>query len=75
METHVAYVQDRPGHDRRYAMDTAKMEAQLGWRPQHTFETGFTATVKWYTSVQGREWLESLTRATEEVRAGQGRRK
>jgi dTDP-D-glucose 4,6-dehydratase len=56
-------------------MDTAKMEAQLGWRPQHTFETGFTATVKWYTSVQGREWLESLTRATEEVRAGQGRRK
>jgi dTDP-glucose 4,6-dehydratase len=75
LETHVAYVHDRPGHDRRYAMDTSKMESQLSWRPHHTFESGFAATVKWYTSVQGREWLESLKKATDEVRDGQGRRK
>jgi dTDP-glucose 4,6-dehydratase len=75
METHVAHVQDRPGHDRRFAMDTSKIEEQLEWRPQHTFETGFAATVKWYTSVEGRDWLESLRRATEDVSDGQDRRK
>ena len=75
VETHVAYVQDRPGHDKRYAMDTSKMESELAWRPHHTFETGFTSTLRWYMSVEGRTWLESLAKATDEVREGQGRRK
>ena len=44
----VALVKDRPGHDRRYAMDTAKIERELGWRPQESFETGMRKTVDWY---------------------------
>ena len=44
----VARVKDRPGHDRRYAMDTAKIERELGWRPQESFETGMRKTVDWY---------------------------
>jgi dTDP-glucose 4,6-dehydratase len=44
----VALVKDRPGHDRRYAMDTAKIERELGWRPKESFETGMRKTVDWY---------------------------
>ncbi len=44
----VSLVKDRPGHDRRYAMDTAKIERELGWRPQESFETGMRKTVDWY---------------------------
>jgi dTDP-glucose 4,6-dehydratase len=73
-DSHVAFVQDRPGHDRRYAMDTAKIEQELGWKPQHTFETGFRSTVKWYVSDEGQKWLGSLAKATKEVRKGQGKR-
>jgi dTDP-glucose 4,6-dehydratase len=47
VETHVAYVEDRPGHDRRYALDCAKALA-LGWRPQIDFERGLRSTVRWY---------------------------
>ena len=63
----VAFVTDRPGHDRRYAIDARKIEQQLGWTPSETFETGIRKTVQWYldnqswvTNVQSgsyREWL------------------
>jgi dTDP-glucose 4,6-dehydratase len=44
----IAYVKDRPGHDRRYAIDARKIERELGWRPAETFETGIRKTVEWY---------------------------
>ncbi|EOE4739456.1 dTDP-glucose 4,6-dehydratase [Vibrio vulnificus] len=44
----ITYVQDRPGHDRRYAIDSSKMQKELGWTPEETFETGLTKTVQWY---------------------------
>jgi len=45
----IKYVADRPGHDRRYAIDNTKITAMLGWKPRNTFETGIDATIKWYT--------------------------
>ena len=45
---HITHVADRPGHDRRYAIDARKLEAELGWRPAETFETGIRKTVRWY---------------------------
>jgi dTDP-glucose 4,6-dehydratase len=44
----ITYVTDRPGHDQRYAIDTSKLETDLGWRAQETFETGIKRTVRWY---------------------------
>jgi dTDP-glucose 4,6-dehydratase len=44
----ITFVKDRPGHDRRYAIDAAKIERELGWRPAHTFESGIRETVRWY---------------------------
>ncbi len=44
----ITYVKDRPGHDRRYAIDARKIERELGWKPQETFETGIRKTVRWY---------------------------
>jgi len=44
----IAFVQDRPGHDRRYAIDAARIETELGWRAAHTFEDGLRETVRWY---------------------------
>jgi dTDP-glucose 4,6-dehydratase len=44
----ITFVTDRPGHDQRYAIDAAKLEGELGWRAQHTFETGLAVTVQWY---------------------------
>ena len=65
--TQITHVKDRPGHDRRYAIDARKIERELGWRPAETFETGIRKTVAWYLAhpawVQGvqsgtyREWL------------------
>ena len=49
----IAFVKDRPGHDRRYAIDAGKIERELGWRPAHTFETGIRKTVKWYLAQAG----------------------
>jgi dTDP-glucose 4,6-dehydratase len=46
----ISYVTDRPGHDRRYAIDARKLEAELGWKPAETFETGIRKTVQWYLS-------------------------
>lgn len=54
----IIFVQDRPGHDRRYAIDACKLERELGWRPQKTFETGLRETVAWYLG-HG-EWVENI---------------
>ncbi|MEO6594448.1 MAG: dTDP-glucose 4,6-dehydratase [Planctomycetota bacterium] len=54
----IHYVKDRPGHDRRYAMDSSKARALLGWTPKHTFETGLRNTVDWY--VQNKAWWERV---------------
>lgn len=57
--TQIAFVQDRPGHDRRYAIDARKLEKELGWKPQETFETGIRKTVQWYLDNQ--EWVNHVT--------------
>lgn len=54
----ITYVQDRPGHDRRYAIDARKIERELGWKPAETFETGIRKTVQWYLSNQA--WVENV---------------
>jgi dTDP-glucose 4,6-dehydratase len=54
----IAFVADRPGHDRRYAMDAAKLCRELGWRPRETFDTGLRKTVRWYLDNQG--WWEPI---------------
>lgn len=51
-ESLITYVKDRPGHDRRYAIDSSKLQDELGWRPSQTFETGIAATVDWYLDNQ-----------------------
>ena len=56
----IAFVKDRPGHDRRYAIDASKIERELGWRPAHTFETGLRETVRWYLDHQ--DWVAQVTR-------------
>jgi len=57
-ERFITYVTDRPGHDQRYAIDAAKLEMELGWRAQETFETGIKKTVRWY--LEHTEWWEPL---------------
>jgi dTDP-glucose 4,6-dehydratase len=52
------FVADRPGHDRRYAIDATRIRKQLGWRPRHDFETGLARTVRWY--LENREWCEAV---------------
>lgn len=44
----ITFVEDRPGHDRRYAIDATKIETELGWKADENFETGIVKTVKWY---------------------------
>jgi dTDP-glucose 4,6-dehydratase len=55
----ITYVKDRPGHDRRYAIDARKIEREVGWKPQETFETGIRKTVQWYLANQA--WVEGVT--------------
>lgn len=55
----VTYVQDRPGHDRRYAIDARKIRQELGWRPKETFESGIRKTIEWYLANE--EWIEAVT--------------
>ena len=65
----VTFVKDRPGHDRRYAIDASKLERELGWKPRETFESGIRKTVQWYlaneawvrdvTSGAYRQWIET----------------
>jgi dTDP-glucose 4,6-dehydratase len=57
-ESQITYVKDRPGHDRRYAIDATKLERELGWKPQETFETGIRKTVEWYLSNQ--DWVNHV---------------
>ncbi|MEY3487900.1 MAG: dTDP-glucose 4,6-dehydratase [Pseudomonadota bacterium] len=72
--TQITYVKDRPGHDRRYAIDASKIERELGWKPAETFETGIRKTIAWYLAnpdwvahVQSgayRQWVQTQYAAT-----------
>ncbi len=75
----ITFVADRPGHDRRYAMDTGKIRRELGWRPRYDLESGLERTVEWYLdnprwieAIKNRptysEWMEANYRAREELR-------
>jgi dTDP-glucose 4,6-dehydratase len=55
----ITFVKDRPGHDRRYAMDARKIERELGWRPKETFETGIRKTIRWY--LENKDWVKDVT--------------
>jgi len=55
----ITFVKDRPGHDRRYAIDARKIERELGWRPLETFESGITKTIDWYLAHA--QWVEDVT--------------
>ena len=57
-ENLIQHVTDRPGHDRRYAIDASKIQNQLGWKPQESFETGLRKTVKWY--LENNDWVERV---------------
>ncbi len=57
-ESLIQYVTDRPGHDRRYAIDPTKIETQLGWKPQYTFDTGIEMTIQWYLDNQ--DWWKHI---------------
>jgi dTDP-glucose 4,6-dehydratase len=54
----ISFVTDRPGHDRRYAIDASKLESELGWRAWETFETGIEKTVRWY--LYNADWWKPL---------------
>jgi dTDP-glucose 4,6-dehydratase len=69
-ERQIAFVADRPGHDRRYAIDPAKIERELGWRPAETFETALAKTVRWYLDHQG-WWRAILARGYRPERIGE----
>jgi dTDP-glucose 4,6-dehydratase len=55
----IRFVTDRPGHDRRYAMDASKLERELGWTPKETFSSGLRKTVEWY--LQHEDWVREVT--------------
>ena len=55
----VTFVKDRPGHDRRYAIDASKIRRELGWKPRETFESGLARTVRWY--LENEAWLAAVT--------------
>jgi dTDP-glucose 4,6-dehydratase len=56
----ITFVKDRPGHDRRYAIDAAKLKKTMGWSPAHTFETGIRETVRWY--LENQEWVRTVAK-------------
>jgi len=58
-EALITYVKDRPGHDRRYAIDASKINKELGWKPTVTFEEGLSQTIDWY--LENTEWLNNIT--------------
>ena len=58
-ETLITYVKDRPGHDKRYAIDATKLSHELGWKPSVTFEQGLSETIDWY--LENTEWLKHVT--------------
>ncbi|PJI46678.1 MAG: dTDP-glucose 4,6-dehydratase [Pseudomonas sp.] len=55
----ITFVKDRPGHDRRYAIDASRLERELGWKPAETFETGIRKTVRWY--LENQSWVANVT--------------
>lgn len=57
--TLISFVKDRPGHDRRYALDAGKIKSQLGWQPAHSFETGIRETITWY--LENQDWVRAVT--------------
>lgn len=57
-ESLISYVQDRLGHDRRYAIDNSKITCELGWSPSYTFESGIVKTIKWY--LENNEWMDEI---------------
>jgi dTDP-glucose 4,6-dehydratase len=73
-EERIVFVADRPGHDRRYALDAGKIERELGWRPVETFATALERTVRWY--LEHRDWCDGVTRGVyrrERLGTGEGR--
>jgi dTDP-glucose 4,6-dehydratase len=58
-DSQITYVTDRPGHDRRYAIDATKINRELGWKPLETFATGIEKTVDWY--LKNRAWAADIT--------------
>ena len=54
----IIYVKDRPGHDRRYAINAEKISRELGWKPAETFESGMLKTINWYLS--NNQWIENI---------------
>lgn len=58
----ISFVKDRPGHDKRYAIDCDKINKELGWSPQHNFDLGLEKTIKWY--INNREWIEHIHNGT-----------
>lgn len=58
-KTQITFVQDRPGHDRRYAINAAKIEQELGWKPAETFDSGIRKTISWY--LENQEWVRNVT--------------
>ena len=57
-ETLISFIKDRPGHDRRYAMDTTRIERELGWRPKHALKDALPKTIKWY--IDNADWVNSV---------------
>jgi dTDP-glucose 4,6-dehydratase len=55
----IIYVNDRPGHDKRYAIDATKLNKELGWSPSVTFEQGLLKTIDWF--LENKKWLENVT--------------
>lgn len=58
----ISYVEDRPGHDHRYAIDSSKLQKELGWEPRESFETGLRKTIQWY--LENKEWWEAVRSGT-----------
>jgi dTDP-glucose 4,6-dehydratase len=59
----IQYVKDRPGHDRRYAMDITKVRNELGWQPRHSLTSGLLKTVEWYLA--NPEWVDNVRKRRE----------
>ena len=56
----IEFVEDRPGHDIRYSLDSSKIRSELGWRPKHTFDEALEETINWY--LNNKEWWKPLAR-------------
>ena len=65
------FVPDRPGHDRRYAIDASKIRSELDWSPRHTLRAGLRETVRWY--LENRGWCEAVGHARERLGLGETR--